>query len=138
MRGVTAMEDVALLSVAIVGLSLFVASILGAQLAHEARERGERLQAEAETFLEAVLEDRRWTVGRGLLLAEALNRTTTEDVRPLALGRPFRLAVWDVVAGTGWTFAKEGGGDFRTAATSANVVGSRTNPARVTAMVWEF
>ncbi len=135
--GVTAMEDVTLLLVAVVGFSLFFASLAAAYVSRDAGARGARLRADVEAFLEAVLEDPRWTLGRAEFLAEALGNATSEDLRPLAGGRAFRLVVWDLASDERWTF---GGGEplggRRTASTSATVRSAAVDPARVTATLW--
>jgi len=132
------MEDLSVLLVAVVSFSLFFASLATAYAMRESRARGERLQAEADELLEAMMMDPRWTAGRGLLLAAELQRTTADDVRGLAGARPFLVVVWDLATDDQWTFGGEAGaGDRRTTATSANVLGAHVDPARVAVTVWE-
>ena len=137
-RGVAAMEDLSVLLVAVVSFSLFFASLATAHVMREARVSGERLQAEADDLLEAMITDPRWTEGRSLFLAAELQATSAHDVRRLAGARPFLVVVWDLATDDRWTFGGEAGaGDRRTAATSANVVGLHVDPARVVVTVWE-
>ncbi len=130
------MDDLAVLLVAVVSFSLFFASIAVAIAARESRERGDGLQLEAEDFLNAVVADPRWTSGRGLFLAADLDEVTTADLDALSGGRTFLLVIWDLRTDDRWTFGGGGEGDRRTAATSANVLGPRVDPARVVVTVW--
>ena len=136
-QGFTAMEDMTLLLVAVFAFTVFFASVVGAYVTREKRARGEALQADADAFLEAVGADARWTAGRGMFLADALNETTAKDLLPLAAGRPFILVVRDLATDDRWSFGGGSSGDRRVAVTSANVVADGVHPARVTATVWE-
>lgn len=136
-RGVAAIDDLALLPVAAIAFSVFFAALAGALTAQQERERGERLEALAGSLVAAAVDDARWTRGHGLLDAAALDRATAADFRPLAAAQPFEVVIRDLSTGERWTFAEGAhGSTSRTAATGANVLGTRTDPARVVATVW--
>jgi hypothetical protein len=123
--------------VAVVSFSLFFASLAASFVIRESRARGERLQADADDLLAAMMSDPRWTSDHGLFRAAELTHMSTDDVRGLAAGRPFLVVVWDLFSDERWMFGgEEAGGDRRTAATSANVLGPRVDPARVVVTVW--
>jgi len=136
-RGVGGVDDLFLLLVAVLSFSLFFASFACAYATREAQERGERLGGLADSLLTAVLSDPRWTHGPGLLDRDALGIVSVEALRPLAANHPFEVVIWDLATEERWTFHDgSGGGDWRTSATGANVVGSSVDPARVAATVW--
>jgi len=131
------MEDLSVLLVAVVSFSMFFASLATAYAMRESRARGDRLQAEAEDLLDAMMTDSRWTAGRGLFLAAELQGTPADDVRGLAGARPFLVVVWNLATADRWTFGGDAGvGDRRTSATSASVLGANVDPARVVVTVW--
>jgi hypothetical protein len=136
-RGLAAFDDLILLSVAVLGFSLFFASLAGAYALREDAARGDRLEAAADALLLSFLDDPRWTLGRGQIVRSTLENLTAEDVAGPAAGRAFRLTVWDVVTDGRWTFeAGEPRGDRRTATTGASLRSASVVPARVTATVW--
>ena len=136
-RGVSGMDDLILLTMAVLGFSLFFAALAGAYVARQNGERGQRLQDAADALLAAVVDHPRWTASHGLLLAGALDRGSGAELASVAGPHPFRVLVWDLVTGRTWTFeAGPPGGDRRTAATSATVVDAHVDAARVTATVW--
>ena len=133
--GVAAVDDLAVLLVAIIAFSLFFASVVVAYTARESRERGDRLQAEADELLEATMTDPRWTSARGLFVAADLQEAA-EMVAALAGTPHFLTVIWDLRTDDRWTFGGPQEGDRRTAATSANVLGSTVDPARIAVTVW--
>ena len=134
--GVAALDDLALLAVAVLAFSLFFASLAGAHVMREQAARGERLQGAADALLRAFVDDPRWTDGHGRILREGLGGVSSTDLLGSS-GRPFRLAVWDLATGERWGFGDgAAGGDRRTATTAANLVSASVDPARVTATVW--
>ena len=136
-RGVAALDDMALLAVAVLAFSLFFASLAGAHVTREQAARGERLQGAADALLRAFVDDPRWTAGHGRILREGLVGLSATDLLGAASGRPFRLTVWDLATGERWAFGDGAtGGDRRTATTAANLVSAFVDPARVTATVW--
>lgn len=135
-RGVAAMDDLVILLVAVVSFSLFFASIAAAYAARESQDRGDRLKADADDLLEAMMTDPRWTDGRGLFLAANLQDVSEADVTALAGTHPSLVVIWDLRTDERWTFGYGGGGDRRTAATSANILESAVDPARVAVTVW--
>lgn len=130
------MDDLAVLVMAIVAFSLFFASVAAAYVAKESQDRGDRLQAEANGLLEAVMADPRWTSDRGNFVTANLDEAAEEDFRGLAGMWPFVVVVWDLWTDDRWIFGGAQGGDRRTAVTSANVVGSGVHPARIAVTVW--
>ena len=131
------MDDLILLTMAVLGFSLFFAAMAGAYVAREGADRGHRLQDSADALLAAVVDHPRWTASHGLLVAGALDRGSGAELASVAGPHPFRVVVWDLVTGRTWRFeAGPPGGDRRIAATSANVVGEQIDAARVTATVW--
>src|SRR3990172_1610852 len=71
-RGVSGMDDLILLTMAVLGFSLFFAALAGAYVARQNVERGQRLQDSADAPLAAVVDHPQWTASHGLLLAGAL------------------------------------------------------------------
>lgn len=136
--GISAVQDLTVLFVAVVGFSLFFATLAGAYVAHQARSLSDRLQARADALLEAIMVDGRWTRERGVFLADGLNQATDRDVHALAAGHPSQVVVWDLATGVRWSFGGDPSGvHWRTASTAGNVVdGGGVHPARITATVW--
>ena len=130
------MEDLTVLLLAVVAFSLFFASLATGFTIREYRARGENLQAVADDLLAAVMGDERWTSAPGLFVAAKLQNASADDVRGLVGARSFRVVVWDLVTDDQWILGDAGQGDRRTAATSANVIGSGVDPARVAVTVW--
>ncbi len=135
-RGVAALDDLALLAVAVLAFSLFFASLASSYAMREGAARDERLQRAAEDLLRAFVDDRRWTDGHGRILREAMETVSPDDVAGAASGRPFRLSVWDLDTGERWAFGDGAGGDRRTATTAANLLSGWVHPAKVAATVW--
>lgn len=80
--------------------------------------------------------DPRWTLERGLFSAAELDEVSEEDIAGLARSQDSRVMVWNLETEERWEFGGGGKGDRRTAATSANVMGSRVDPARLAVTVW--
>ena len=136
-RGAAAMDDLLLLTVAVLAFSLFFASLAGAHRIREETARGERLQAAADALLRAFVDDPRWTDGHGRIVRAALGTVSAGDLAGVAGERAFRLTVRDLGTAERWTFGDGAArGDRRTAATAANLVSDAVAPARVTATVW--
>lgn len=136
-RGAAALDDLALLAVAVLAFSLFFASLAGAHLMREGAARGERLQGAADALLRAFVDDPRWTDGHGRILRDRLEGLSADDLSGGASGHPFRLTVWDLATGERWAFGDgAAGGDRRTATTAGNLVSASVDPARIAATVW--
>ena len=136
-RAAAAVDDLALLLVALIAFSLFFASLAGAYVLREQERRAARLQAIAEALVSATLDEPAWTEGHARLLASGLANGSEGGLADLAASHPFRVVVRDLAHERTWTFARgDPGGDARSAVASANVVSDAVDPARVTATVW--
>lgn len=135
--GIAAVEDLTLLSVAVLSLSLFFSSLAASAADRSSELRGERLREIAQELLSAVRDGAAWTARPGVLLAPALDDLAAGTLAPFASGHPFRVTVWDLSTNRLWIYETgQTSGDQRTAASSANVVDERVDPARITATVW--
>ena len=136
-RAVAGIDDLTLLIVAVVAFSLFFASLTAAYVRRESLERGNALQGLADSLLDAVLRDPRWTTEPAFFVAERLAAANGTALANVAAGHPFVVVVRNLVTNGSWILASgTPAGDRRVAATSANVQGSHVDPARVSATVW--
>ncbi len=135
--GVAAADDLTLLLVAVLAFTLFFSSLAASFIGRSSAERSERLEDEARQLLAAVRDGPKWTERRGVLLGSALDDLSSRDLAPFAGGHAFRVTIWDLATDRRWVLENGSShGEQRTAATSANVVSERVDPARITATVW--
>lgn len=80
-RGATSMDDLALLLVAVLAFTFFFSSLGTSYSTRASAERGARLQEVADSLLAAVLDDRRWSDGDGVLRADGLDAAGPQDMR---------------------------------------------------------
>ena len=133
--GVAGMDHIAVFVFAVVGFTLFFASIASSYGARQERERETRVHELADRLLAAFLDDGRWTSVRGVLLADALDRIEDGDLAGFAPGHPFAVSVSALGSGNRWSFGRAVGLEFAVASTSANIVDGTVDAARVVAMV---